>query len=675
MKLYPSKPWRIQIELALLLVVSVFALYVSSLNYPMIFDSLAMNEPAYKAYANGPLFNVNRWLSHWTLGSIQWHYPNPTPIHRTINLALHLANVVTLFYFFQLLLRHFDVYKPNSQSHSQTYTYMLASFFAALLFGINPVGIYTTAYEIQRSMLLITFFGVWSLITWIQALKTNSRILCYVTCVLYFLTLASKEHAIMYFALYVLLGYRFIEPKNYRHYILPFILFSVIAYNTFHMTSAFVLTPYEQLVRDTATPNTSLNKISDTHLYAISVVNQGYMFFRYVLFWLVPEINKMSLNMMFPYPTSLFQFPQILGFIGFIAWGLSGLYFFTRKNNGYQALIGFGMLYPLVLMGTEFSTVRFHEHIVLYRSYLWMSGFFVLLPVLVRKVSFKIFTPILIVVAVAYFHLASQKLFLFSDRLLAWKDAADKIDLSKKDQYTLSIYRNFANTAAYYSIGGNFDKAIEYYKLALDIRPDHAMSTRALGHLYLKKGLLDQAKPYLQRAVELDPNYADAHYNLGIYYTKVGDIEKSIKHYLETIRIDDTYTDAYYNLGNIYTELKQYEKAIRFYNTTLNQDRYFSDAYYNRGNAYFRLNRFENAIDSYRKATIANPRYVSAFYNLAMTYIKTGQYDLSRKAILQAIKISPKHVQSLNLLKKLNELQKQQQSQSTPIQSTATPKT
>lgn len=653
--LFPNSNWRLQIGFSCILILSVFALYVASIHFPLIFDSLMMNESNFESYKHGLDPSLPRWLSYWTLGSVHANFRNPAPIHNALNLVIHIANVLTLFYFFQLLWNCFITSLDSKPYQRQILT--VASFFAALLFGLNPVGIYATAYTMQRSMLMTTFFSLWSLIAWLKGVTSDKLKYIYLTVLLYFLALASKEHSILIFGIYMLLGYKFVEPAHYKKYIIPLIACLGVAYNSFTTVDFVFTNVYEQLSRNMSQPNNDLDQLSNNQLYAISIVNQGYMFLRYTLFWIFPQTNKMSINMMYPFPTSVFSYPQILGFLGYIIWGLTGIYLFTRKNNQINSLAGFVLLFPWLTFGTEFSTVRFHEHIVLYRSYIWMSGFFALLPILLRRIPIKVYAPVLTVVAVIFFNLANQKLHLFSDRLLAWKDAADQIDLSRKNEYTLSIYRNFANTAAYYSVSKQYSKAIEYYKLALDIRPDHAMSTRALGHLYMKTEKLDLAREYLERAAVLDPKYPEAQYNLGIFYAKIKETDKAISHYLKTLELDPKYADAYYNLGNIFTDKKEYSTAIGYYQKCLSLNPLFYDAYYNLGNALFRTNQFEAAAKAYSNASKIKPTYTNAFHNLGLTYVKLNKLDLAKEALLSALKLNPNHKQSKSLLAKLDALQ------------------
>ncbi|MBT6516593.1 MAG: tetratricopeptide repeat protein, partial [Candidatus Marinimicrobia bacterium] len=79
----------------------------------------------------------------------------------------------------------------------------------------------------------------------------------------------------------------------------------------------------------------------------------------------------------------------------------------------------------------------------------------------------------------------------------------------------------------YYNLGiaynnqGNYTKAIESYKKAIELKPDYALAYNNLGIAYNNQGNYTKAIESYKKAIELKPDYALAYNNRAIiYYSK-----------------------------------------------------------------------------------------------------------------------------------------------------------
>jgi AAA+ superfamily predicted ATPase len=102
-------------------------------------------------------------------------------------------------------------------------------------------------------------------------------------------------------------------------------------------------------------------------------------------------------------------------------------------------------------------------------------------------------------------------------------------------------YHNLGND--YYKIG-EFDKAIEHYNKALELKPDllETYFNRALA--YTRKGLYDKALEDLNKVIELNPNLAEAFYTRGLVYEYKQDYNQAITEYNKALEVDPGYTKA-----------------------------------------------------------------------------------------------------------------------------------
>jgi len=180
-------------------------------------------------------------------------------------------------------------------------------------------------------------------------------------------------------------------------------------------------------------------------------------------------------------------------------------------------------------------------------------------------------------------------------------------DLDKAIQYEetlielypdVSTYHN--NLAWYFQNQGDYEKAVEEYKIALRIDPyfmltyggliwtyltnlgqmdsalvwsksmtecgpENPWSYCYLGSAYVGIDSLDMAEDAYIKAKNLDPNLLHNQYRLAYVYRLQGKYEKSIAVLEEILRIDPEETSAHYNLGIIYKLMGEHENSRKHF--------------------------------------------------------------------------------------------------------------
>ncbi|MBD3388130.1 MAG: AAA family ATPase [Candidatus Altiarchaeales archaeon] len=102
-------------------------------------------------------------------------------------------------------------------------------------------------------------------------------------------------------------------------------------------------------------------------------------------------------------------------------------------------------------------------------------------------------------------------------------------------------YHNLAND--YYKVG-EFDKAIEHYNKALELRPDLLETYFNRGLAYTRKGMYDKALEDLNKVIELNPNLAEAYYTRGLVHEYKLEYDLGILDYNKALEVDPKYTKA-----------------------------------------------------------------------------------------------------------------------------------
>jgi Tfp pilus assembly protein PilF len=93
------------------------------------------------------------------------------------------------------------------------------------------------------------------------------------------------------------------------------------------------------------------------------------------------------------------------------------------------------------------------------------------------------------------------------------------------------------------SMRGNFERAIELCRKAIDLDPDFGNPWNDLGAYLLALDRPHDSIAYLERALSC-PRYLTyhyAHYNLGRAYEKLGDRARAREKYLEALAEDPNY--------------------------------------------------------------------------------------------------------------------------------------
>lgn len=99
--------------------------------------------------------------------------------------------------------------------------------------------------------------------------------------------------------------------------------------------------------------------------------------------------------------------------------------------------------------------------------------------------------------------------------------------------------------------------------------PSSPQNHNNLGDYYIRHKQYDKAVEEFIKAIELKPGYADAYHNLANTYTETGDVENAIKNYEEAIKYNPKLWQSYQNLGVMYYHLGDKEKAQSYIEKSL----------------------------------------------------------------------------------------------------------
>lgn len=192
-----------------------------------------------------------------------------------------------------------------------------------------------------------------------------------------------------------------------------------------------------------------------------------------------------------------------------------------------------------------------------------------------------------------------------------------------------------------FSVNGEDQKALEYFKKATESDPTDSEAWSGLGSCYAGLNNPDDAIAAYKQAVEASPREAASHFHLGNYYGKLGRFEEAVGAYREAIVLNSGFEAAYYNMGLALTRLGRFDEGLAAFEnvTRINPDA--APAHYNAGIAYSQLGHFKEAVNAQRNVIRLNPDFAPAYFAMGEAFYRLGREAEGVDAFRDAIRVDP----------------------------------
>lgn len=501
----------------LILVLVVIVVYVPFLNNPLIFDDVSFFDAAIDHYAN-TLFRLDlRWFPYTSFGVTWVFFGEEPPVFRVQNLLLHGMNVLLLLLVLRMWIKLFitDVSKENIANWG--------AWLGALIFACHPLAVYGVGYLIQRSILMATLFTLVMQLAYLRGLLEGDKRYMALAVLAYFLALFSKEHSLMAPAILLPLTWaiRAQNKLSSRALLAAWLGFALVGLLVVLRIKGIFGVPYEKDAAALFGEQALLQGTSSLHL--LSVLTQAGLFFKYCLLMLVPNPAWMSIDMREPFILTWKEWTSWVGLVGFVAYGAFALVSLFR--GGRAALLGLALLYPWCYFMAEFSSIRVQEIFVLYRSYLWLPGYMLLLPLVLsllpsRKIMLVGALAVLLLVPLAW-----DRLWVFADKYRLWNDAVSL--LHGEDR--LGAHRTYFNRAQASVAVKNWDAAIADYQKSLAINSTYPEVNIALASAYTNLKRYPEALAEFNKVIAGSPKNASAYYGKSFVLKNLHDMAGAIQ--------------------------------------------------------------------------------------------------------------------------------------------------
>jgi tetratricopeptide (TPR) repeat protein len=587
-----------------LILAGLLIIYLPGLGNPLVFDDTFLTEG--NLQADFGAFHLRpRALSYGTFLWLQALVGEGWWKQRLFNLLLHMGVVVSLWALYREILR--AIAPASSTPGAVAYEDSPALGFAIAFFALNPVAVYAVAYLIQRSILMATLFAVLGLWLFARGVRAHKLWSFAGAAVCYGLALLSKEHAILAplaaVPLYILIA----RPSAKRLAALAALSSIVIAAVTIAMWGRYgwiLAAPFDEYSRVYLSQLSALNPDASKHAYALSVVNETYLFFQYGLRWLFPYDGWMSIALRPPFPITWTTLPQAIGIVSY-AVVITGGFFLLIRYRDWRALIAVSALFAALLFATELATVWVQDPFVLYRSYLWAIGIPGLVFFLAHGPSGRALLAIGLVVAILLVWQALDRVLSMDSAERLWTDAIEKLpddpravgrwfpylnrgaEYVERDRFDLAML-DFERSAALGDLGmgrlnmGSLLARAGKHERALKEFDEAERQGLFLSALFLQRGLslaalgkTAEAYDQLDRAKYLGAPSGSRELlllQLGRLGLQLGKREAAIKNLEELVRLEPKNNEVRYLLGMAYVMQGEHQRAFGLLDSLVRDD-------------------------------------------------------------------------------------------------------
>lgn len=579
------------IACVLILFALALAVYWGTLGHPLIYDDRSIRDGILGVYREAGFRFGRRWVSDATFAWFQEAGGHTWFWHRFANVLLHAATAAALFLFLARLYEA-TLAAPEPAARQAGLDARWLALFGALAFLLHPAAVYGVAYLVQRSIVLATLFSLVSLRLFLEGLIRKSLPWHFAAAAAYFLAVFSKEHsaALPAVALALAVLVRGPSVRGLRDLVAPFAAFAGIALAIVLIMKGIIGAPYEPAARALLeVPHAARPGPEAPGAYLLSVINQGALFFRYLLTWLVPHPGWMSVDVRAPFPTGLVGWPHTLGFAAWLVYPVCAAVLLGK--GGRAGLVGFGLLYPWLLALTEVATVRVQEPFVIYRSYLWMSGLPVVLGAALCGIRARWSATILAAACIALVSPLLGRLDSFSSAIKLWDDVVRK----NSGVSASLVERGYHNRGLAYLQAKQYPQALRDFDRALEINARDVSALVGRGTLFARTRSFDRALADLDRAIGFDPAYAEAHAKRCFTKMLMEEPRNALPDCEKAVALNPRHRDAHTNLGVVYAALNRPGAAEASYRRALDIEPSNADASLNYGVLLTVLRRREEA--------------------------------------------------------------------------------
>ena len=179
------------------------------------------------------------------------------------------------------------------------------------------------------------------------------------------------------------------------------------------------------------------------------------------------------------------------------------------------------------------------------------------------------------------------------------------------------------------------------FRRALAVTKINSIASNNLAHELNQRGDYAEAATLLAEALQHKPHHAPLLNNYGLSLKGLGKPVEALQAFQTALTKRPQFGDAANNIGDMLSRADRHEEALRFFRDAEAWSPHDASPPYNRANTLRKLKRFDEAIVAYRIALTRNPQYTKAWNNLAIVLAQSGDQSAAAEAFEHVLHLTP----------------------------------
>ncbi len=216
---------------------------------------------------------------------------------------------------------------------------------------------------------------------------------------------------------------------------------------------------------------------------------------------------------------------------------------------------------------------------------------------------------------------------------------SDRQKLAKSSTDNVEAHTLYLKGRYYWNLRSRdgLQKAVQYFKLAVEADPDFAAAYSGLAECFIvmgRNGLSDpviaypKAKEYVMKALELNPYLPEAHADLAsILHYYDHRLEASESEFRKAIELNPNYASAHQWFAHLLGQEGRRNEAFAEIRRAAELDPLSRAINLNVGDALYYQGEFDAAIAQFKKVIDLDPKYDDAYASLLEAYVRKSMYD------------------------------------------------
>jgi tetratricopeptide (TPR) repeat protein len=211
----------------------------------------------------------------------------------------------------------------------------------------------------------------------------------------------------------------------------------------------------------------------------------------------------------------------------------------------------------------------------------------------------------------------------------------------------LQLEPDWAEAKKHYSLGNllwsqdKLSKAVNCFKVAIELQPDFFPAYYRLGELLTAKGLERQALTVYRQGIKANPQNPQFHFCLGQALAARQKWKQASNRYRHLLELAPDFAIGYYSWGVVLGEQRQWLEARSAYQKAIDLEPNYWEAYHQLGLVLQQQKLRSEALTAHQKVRELNPQFIPTYLELGVIYQELGEIESAIDCYRQSIDLSP----------------------------------